>query len=308
MLKNCICIFSVLLLSYSVYAQDYLIDFENLTWQEHYAPVPTRAVHNVYTEGDSLINGKQYDLIYRQGICSYTPFPNPVENCLVQPPELHVGIRQDAGRVYAIELDTNSVYYNQEYLLMDFNLAIGDTMYITSDAQFFIKIADIYYSDDGRKIYSCFLSNYFFGDSPYVRWIEGIGSSVTLKYWIGPPHWYSTCFILDGEYMDPEIDAISGSGCPCDACLEDVTTVEDEALDAFYLYPNPTTQELNIAGIDISDLENYEIVDLKGNSYAMRSMSKNQLKFDVSNLNSQLYFFRILLKDNQRKTVKFIKY
>jgi len=140
----------------------------------------------------------------------------PCENCATDPEaKLYGAVRQHEDKIFLLNLDADSDYCNQECLLFDFNLSNVDTMYIT-EKSFFIKLAEIS-SSDGKKVYSYFLTNYFFNDSPSVYFVEGIGCSFRLKYFVGPGFWSSRCFRINQISVANQFGGLS-SGCVCQDC------------------------------------------------------------------------------------------
>jgi hypothetical protein len=80
------------------------------------------------------------------------------------------------------------------------------------------------------------------------------------------------------------------------------------ALEEIKLYPNPTNGLLNISVPNSSELPNsIEIHNSLGQTLSKKQVSStNDLTFDVSNLNTGVYFITIQ-KDSEKRTLQFIK-
>ncbi|WP_408671461.1 T9SS type A sorting domain-containing protein [Lutibacter sp.] len=88
--------------------------------------------------------------------------------------------------------------------------------------------------------------------------------------------------------------------------LHHTFSVEDEFLSSLKIYPNPVKDFLKIElPVNYSNAK-VEIYDIYGRYLSNSSISTNVNEIDVSNLNSGVYMFRIVLK-NKFGIHKFIK-
>ena len=70
------------------------------------------------------------------------------------------------------------------------------------------------------------------------------------------------------------------------------------------IYPNPTSQILNIIGDELLNAK-YKIYDLNGKSIQYGNINDN--KIDVENISSGLYTIQITNENSLKTTLKFIK-
>jgi len=80
-----------------------------------------------------------------------------------------------------------------------------------------------------------------------------------------------------------------------------------EKVKSFYLYPNPVSSILNLAGDDQAPIERIDIISFEGRLLLQQSqMTSNALQVDVTTLPQGLYFCRITSGSNSQ-TIKFLK-
>ena len=106
---------------------------------------------------------------------------------------------------------------------------------------------------------------------------------------------------------DIEFDALSLNGDDSD-CVENTSTVGIDALDTYYgikLFPNPTTNDLNISleGIDVVDIF---IVDIQGKVLLQQSGIFDQESINISGYLAGTYFVKIITPEGSRE-ICFIK-
>ena len=101
---------------------------------------------------------------------------------------------------------------------------------------------------------------------------------------------------------------------PHDAEVEDYTinvlaslSVEEFGLNQIVLYPNPTTNVLNISIQDNNLPDSYSIYNMLGQTIATKQISSNaDLSINSSELSNGMYFVKII-KDGASVTLPFIK-
>ena len=151
-------------------AQDYKYNpfpTKNAIWVEHYSSV-SKSYAYCYgmKNNDTLINGLSYHIVYKS------------TDTIFQPSEAVFGIREDSlKRVYKIDFIcnyTNPALCNHEKLMYDFNLSLGDTVFINNYPYVLTYIDTVKYENSYRKVLT-------FNNSPLTFWIEGIGSCTGLK-------------------------------------------------------------------------------------------------------------------------------
>ncbi|MCG2432051.1 T9SS type A sorting domain-containing protein [Aequorivita xiaoshiensis] len=87
--------------------------------------------------------------------------------------------------------------------------------------------------------------------------------------------------------------------------FESILGVENNVVTQFSLYPNPTSEVLNVnAGVSI---ESIQIYNISGNLLKNKSMKDTQGSINVSSLSSGLYIAKVTLNNGTLKQLKFIK-
>jgi PKD repeat protein len=87
----------------------------------------------------------------------------------------------------------------------------------------------------------------------------------------------------------------------------DPLSVEDFSIDTFKVYPNPTTDVLNIKVVENNLPDTIEIYNMLGQIITSKSItSGNDLNHDVSTLNNGVYFVKVK-KKSQSISIPFVK-
>lgn len=83
--------------------------------------------------------------------------------------------------------------------------------------------------------------------------------------------------------------------------------VKDELkTDLINIFPNPSSSKLNIESIDINKEMIITILNINGQEIIYRSIKDKKFQIDISNLNSGIYFLKIVI-DNKVEFKKIIK-
>ena len=78
--------------------------------------------------------------------------------------------------------------------------------------------------------------------------------------------------------------------------------------NAIDVYPNPTNGLINIAGTDISNIKEISIFNQLGQKVMNLNASQlNNNSFDISDLNTGVYFAQLKDNSNNSKTMKIVK-
>jgi len=195
--------------------------------------------------GDTVINDIEYNLLYENRV--YHPFsPNiPFDSVQITPMGL---LREDNKRVYFVETvaNTDSFDIDNEQILYDFNLEVGDTLFCPEGQWYgygsYVTIAfiDSLQTLDGiyRKRY-----NISSGDGPII---EGIGSVDGLFFPCGGNllDFVSSlgCMGTVNEYIFDYLHYQYGTEVPPDAtCYNLFVSTEEVTYESLTLHPNPTT-------------------------------------------------------------------
>lgn len=145
--------------------------------------------------------------------------------------------------------------------------------------------------------------------------------NLTLNPWIAEHHETSNTMsyapLNIGNYLICLIATESGTNNACDSICEPLTYSQsmmnmqntsgiDELFDKkdIIIYPNPSKGILNIIDSEITNANEFEIVDLIGNQYNVACLINNSsIEIEVSSLPKGIYFI-VLTKTKQ--TLKFI--
>lgn len=82
-------------------------------------------------------------------------------------------------------------------------------------------------------------------------------------------------------------------------------SLEENFLNSFYFYPNPTKDILHIENAFIDKIESVSIFQIDGKRIA--TIKSNFEAIDLTNLTKGAYFFKILFHNNEIITKKIIK-
>jgi hypothetical protein len=245
-----------------------------------------------FIDGDTSINSINYKILKGHPIVSLLTQPNPF--C----PPFAVDDNQTFLSQYFMREDTiqQKVYVfahqnNQENLLYDFSLSIGDTInsnYPGQGLPFIIDSIGNYLMSDGtfRKI--------FYGMPSWSTeyYIEGVGSSTGL---FEPLIWGTgggsrlSCVQENGNYLYSDSIAVYG-------CLGYVGIEESTNSKQIYISPNPVYGLLNI------NLTNgvkgiFKLIESSGREVCKIEIYENKTQVDISSLKSGMYFYRFESSD-----------
>jgi hypothetical protein len=226
-----------------------------------------------YTNGDTLINGHSMSKITANSYAGPT-FWNEI------PLTDYVGaIREDSTRVYFVPW-----YQEQEMLLFDFSLEIGDEVQVFAGGwEPNLLVEDVTYEDFNgitRKVIH-------FSDG---RWIEGIGSDRGLLMEITPNvsgyFTYQECVKVGNEVIfDHEEGELNCS-------LLSVENPERE----ISIYPNPSNGVIEIEGLN--EFFAIEVIDQQGRLVLSKTNDiQTRSRLDLSELKSGLFILRIHFED-----------
>lgn len=143
--------------------------------------------------------------------------------------EYFVGnLREEDGRLWI----TYSENPDNEYLLMDMNLEVGDEFVFDMDNNITANVSEIRYEND-RKIIVFDQTSVFWFDEPFM-FIEGVGRNImTFDRYGGPDRHYQSC-----KYDDQEL-VFSTSNLHFENCEYQTTSVDNFSDNSLMIYPNP---------------------------------------------------------------------
>ncbi len=303
---SCLIIISILMTTSNIILpQEYeYISFpdSNAVWSEVYYPplsgsdFPTGHNYVVFNE-DTIIESKTYHKLF---LLEDTVFNR--NNA-----QYFGAIREDiTKKVYyrGQHIPADSYYEeDEEYLLYDFSLSIGDTIrnvkFVLVDQEWLVvtDIDTILFNDNYRKV--------FFFSYPYVRWIEGIGNDRGLLFYSGtvPSNglWNDLiCFFQEGELI---YHLSEYTGCFYD---------DETGINEYSIKENPRISSNPIESIGILSWKpgkfNYlRITDCSGKliiNYDIRNFSEYEII--KKNFNPGIYIYQLISEEGKSFTGKFI--
>jgi Secretion system C-terminal sorting domain len=274
--------------TYTLNAQTYLpFPDSAATWvNTYYNVVPIGPTYqnvlvdviNYCTDGDTSINSLTYTKIK---ICP--------ENIY------HAAIRDDNGKVYVVPKDST-----QEFLLYDFTVSLGDTIY------------NVYYESFGSGGYyehtiipelivtEVQIENLDGIDRKVINgmWYEGIGNrqGLFLEPWIN----------ISMYTLKLECHSVNGLGiypnATTEPCQFDLGV--EELIVSVELFPNPANETIRVNFINESGNVTFQFTNLLGNNIEVKQLGDNL--FDISKLPSGNYFL-VISSENSSKTIQFSK-
>lgn len=285
-MKKLTSLFSLLIVALlSLNAQEYVpFPTKNVNWNIFYdgtceeAP-PEKALIRYTLQGDTTLNGYTYTLLCREKGDTINPTVTPIG-----------GLREEDKRIYFVGNPTD-IYYNKfyaeyEYLLYDFNVEIGDTIYHIPGEQDYFKSAvldidSILIGDSYRKRYMVD-NNWFYHQFDEI--VEGIGSikngllgHITDIPTCGTHYWEHICFREDGlvKYLNPNFDECFPSYLL--NAMEDLVLHQD-----IEITPNPFNYELRITNRTHKTQLTFYLLDMQGKTMVKQPINSQE---EVININ-----------------------
>lgn len=261
-------------------------------------------------KGDIEINGVWYKKVYYR---DYIPINNSggqaTPPCYIGDEYLYGAIRDDIPnkRVYGVQFcenyTNNDCTCNEEFLMYDFNMNIGDyltdfCLVLDNEYTFINDINDIFFYEKMRDVLS--LSHEIGGET--IDIIEGIGS-----YYPNPSSLFGL-FNTSGHMF----------GCPCTSlelycigkdedCLDgflSLNTNEYKLQNTINLHPNPVKDVLFIDTNNRLSIQSIRFYDILGN--LVLDEKSNFQNINITSLTNGLYILKV--KSNKGNlTLKIIK-
>ncbi|MBK9356257.1 MAG: T9SS type A sorting domain-containing protein [Bacteroidales bacterium] len=306
-MKNLI-MFSFLLISLSGMAQvpDYFSnnpEWRVSLWVGAFGSCKQVDEYVEYINGDTLIDGKVYDKMYQRGY-RYEVWigPPPIHDCDFNRyyyNSLAAYVRQEGRKVYC--LDT---WFNEELLLYDFDLNVGDTLPLTDycftwgDMPVVVAVDSMLVAGEYRKVfetdYESFVGKYFYEGIGYGGGFLG-NCSIFSEY----PS-YLHCYAVGGVTYLPELYA---------ECELNVGVPEIETESAAYAYPNPV-HDFMVLDTEFP-LKNMflNVYSATGRKTEVRYTRIDQQKYlvDFSGMRSGVYLLRITSDGRNQGQYKIVK-
>jgi hemin uptake protein HemP len=107
-------------------------------------------------------------------------------------------------------------------------------------------------------------------------------------------------------YQDSVLGLFNPSGIECEYLLNHAGIADNSQQSDFHLYPNPSSDVLNIK---FKEAEDYQmtIIDINGRIIKSQNLSKQHEKINISEFTDGLYYLRINTKTGNSISRKFIK-
>lgn len=257
-------------ISLSLNAQEWYI-LGKYMWS---APHPTGEFREIHYVGeDVVIVGLEYQTIYIQNPNSGT--------------SLAGAFRNEDEQVYYCKWNGSS--YDEEVLLYDYSLEVGDTF--NDEDDHWMQVTEVSTITDLLGVHRKKLTFKFNGlEDATEFWIEGVGSSKGFMY-VGmyePVHnsdgemYHLLCYHLDSDvaFVNPEYNE----------CDLPYSTAENTVGSNVTIYPNPASDFVNILNDNKLNITNIEIIDLTGRIVMSTDKAQN---INISKLSEGQYFVKI---------------
>ena len=109
----------------------------------------------------------------------------------------------------------------------------------------------------------------------------------------------------DGNTDNPRTIVVTGNATYI-ASFGPATGIEDNATPEIAIYPNPTSEFINISSSE--PISSIEIISITGKTVAQMEIGSDNATLNVSDLSNGMYFVRILGSENNNVSVKkFVK-
>jgi hypothetical protein len=253
----------------ATYSQGHICDFSDSAVPERY-----------FISGEVVLNNKTY-----KAFSSYKFYPKEGSQPVCPPfivdtiaVATGVYLREDVNQQRVYRYDTQE---NNEYVLFDFSVSIGDTVYLNQlDQERIIAAIDTLQTNDGikRRRFS-----YTTSSSPEEGYVEGIGGPQ--GFFIDPiPFFENGYFVMCVKSKDDEV-ILSNRGC------YSFTTINSLSSSKNYLkiYPNLVDDVVTIDSPTNQDMVVYNLV---GNSVFTQKLVKGKNTIDLTHLKPQFYLIK----------------
>ena len=276
-LKNIFSIFIlVLLFCQNINAQSF-VD-EGNQWSLVSYNFAGEAFNTTYRiEGDTIIDGSNYKRML-------VLYGNPA---LVVSWDESKYVREDSTKkVYCLNAS------NEEEVIYDFGLSVGDTIpsYDSSEFNGIVSEIDMIELNDGTMRKRLALSSLYCPDWGIMEyWIDGIGGkNLALTYiesfCVFDVGIYLRCFSNNGDFLYGSQD---GSQCYI------INSTEEIKESTIKIFPNPTQDILNLEYDKTIKIEQLKIFDLQGQMMRTLQVENDSPSISISNFPKGVYYLKI---------------
>ncbi|HPW42196.1 MAG TPA: T9SS type A sorting domain-containing protein [Bacteroidales bacterium] len=280
----------VLLSAFSlVHAQEYVpFPTSNVYWNEielyqGQCDPPEYCKNTFYLMGDTVIDSYLYKKIYSNdgNSTSYVG-----------------GLREENKRVF--------LYYtwcDHSVLLYDFNLNVGDTMFMSclalecdineNNYMTVVSVDSVLLEDQSYR------RRINFDSGPHMSWIEGVGSVSGLLY----PHYSCILCICFRELICFQEDVntlyLNEENAACFNYCVSVSDLKNND-KMFQVYPNPAKYQTSVTIKSNEGINRVELYDFLGRMIACeQKINSMEYKLQLGNLRQGVYFLRANLQNSQ---------
>jgi len=280
----------------------------------------------IYTLNDTLINGKNYRIIATKNLCELFPASGGGHNLntsIDTNQYLLGGIREEDKKIYFFRFDEkpqwrilqyymNGLLENQEHLIYDFDISLGDTTHYSDQSLFTVTNGDtsfitvksfsvfrkVAFPDQEHNRYSIANSCAFAFPFEENYTIEGIGSSYGFFGAYDCFLTYLKCFRLNGTPLIFDYQ--------CDPCAGYTPTEDKNESVDLIIYPNPAGEKVNVIGHSSNKIKEIQILNSLGQLLRSNHYSSDQIQIDLSDIPTGIVFLKIKLEDGEQEKRKLI--
>lgn len=294
MKKKCLFLFLALNML-PLFSQEYTPLLDSLD-EWHFTSCYFGCLTDVYfTDGDTIVDGKTYKILDGFHYISRTFL-----------------LREDIEEK-KVFLNLVTPGYNQEYLLYDFSLKVGDTMQMLNPITPFPEDGGFFKLDSivGRPLVDG--KNYdFFYFSPTPSnpsstwnavWVEGIGSLSIITAPGGKPDFWEvgelSCFFKDNEIFYSNLEVVEE--CTSVLSVNNIATLEE------VVFSKPTTGSICYLN-NAEKITNLEVFSIQGKKVMDFNNDGNKLiSLELGSLRAGMYFIVVHGEFGAKRIFKVIK-
>lgn len=286
------------------------------SFSQSYDLLPDTCTHCswIYTTGGTTLYAGSYtlfpeeDTLHQGNVYMRLPLYGPASNSLI-------GVRQVGNKVMGF-LSSDST---QEYLIQDWDVNVGDTIFNLYDFQG--NYDAVFLGED-----STIMNN---GNYHHYHKMKGINGAIQNEEWLltwnerglcstMDPNWNSgwggllfnnKVQFLGAHYAEPKphtpdprynLNQIV-SGCDIQGVFN---SLSENNIKNIAIHPNPTSGKIALKTIDFG-ISEIQLLDSKGNIILNTRLENGSV--DLSNFENGIYFLRIKSSDNMAHQAKIIK-
>ena len=261
-------IVATIVLSLNINAQTWYI-YGVYTWS---APHPVGDFHEYHYQGDAVtIGGLEYNTIY--------------VDSEVNGNYLDGAYRNDGNQVYYCKW--NGASYDDEVLLYDYDLEVGD--FFLDDSDHPMQVTEVSTIIDNNGISRKKISFSFSGLTDVTEfWIEGVGSNrgfMHVGQWEADHDSDGEMYHLLCYHVNDDVIFVNPEYNTCD-----IDEIEENSIDNISIYPNPANEVIKILNDNNLNITSIEIIDLTGRTVIS---TENCEEINISELSEGQYFVKI---------------